>query len=117
MSGTNSNGGYVKFGMYTEVRDYRVPTRRVVVPRAAVAEHRDKPTVAMSGPSDGSQMGTGVGITLSADANDPDGIGGAGSVAKVGRARRLRARGRPTGDVRPAERWLVRFHARVTDPT
>ena len=133
LSGTNSNGGYVKFGMYTEVRDYRVLYVDAVgmttdlsalgfaSEEAWVAEHRDKPTVAMSGPSDGSQMGTGVGITLSADANDPDGIGGAGSVAKV----EFLVRGdclvsadaaypySVTFD--PPSDGLYEFHARVTD--
>ena len=86
----SSGGGYVKFGMYTEIRDERVIYFDAVGMTSDlasigfgseadwVAEHQDKPSVSITVENTNSQE-----IMLSATAVDPDGIGGPGSVAKV----------------------------------
>eukprot|EP00931_Biecheleriopsis_adriatica_P042588 TRINITY_DN24278_c0_g1_i3.p1 TRINITY_DN24278_c0_g1~~TRINITY_DN24278_c0_g1_i3.p1 ORF type:complete len:953 (+),score=129.01 TRINITY_DN24278_c0_g1_i3:86-2944(+) len=93
---STKDGGYIKFGMYTEIRDQRVIYFDAVryytyLPiqfsseAEWVAEHAHLPTVELTSPSDGVQIAAGAAITLTASANDPAGakLGTVGKIAKV----------------------------------
>ena len=94
---SDGSGGYVKFGMYTEIRDERVIYFDAVSMYSGhlpsqfaneaewVAEHLQLPEVTLQEPSDGSVVVSGAAVSLAADATDPGAVklGDAGSIAKV----------------------------------
>jgi hypothetical protein len=94
---SDGSGGYVKFGMYTEIRDERVIYFDAVSMYSGhlpgqfateaewVAEHLQLPEVTLQEPSDGSVAVSGAAVSLAADATDPGAakLGDAGSIAKV----------------------------------
>jgi len=90
---SDNSGGYVKFGMYTEIRDERViyfdavsmssRSNALASEAAWVAEHLHLPSVTLTSPSNLSAI-SGV-VSLTADATDPGGskLGTAGNIVKV----------------------------------
>ena len=92
----DGSGGYVKFGMYTEIRNERViyfdavsmstflPTQ-FATEAEWVAEHLHLPSATLTAPANDAALASGAAVSLTADAADPAGakLGSAGKIAKV----------------------------------
>ena len=92
----DGSGGYVKFGMYTEIRSERVVYFDAVsmstflpdefaTEAEWVAEHVHLPSATLTAPTDEAAVASGGAISLAANAVDPAGnkLGSAGGIAKV----------------------------------
>ena len=94
---SDGSGGYVKFGMYTEIRSERVIYYDAVsmysghLPSqfaneaAWVAEHLHLPSASLTSPANNAAVASGAAVSLAVDATDPAGskLGSAGKIAKV----------------------------------